>query len=526
MSPDATANRQESVSIRRGVFWSLLSFAGTKALTFVATLVLARLLAPSEFGVLAAVLAFITLLEVISSLGMKSTVIYQAERGITARVQTAFTLNLIFTILLTAIAVALAPLIAQFFDAESETILFRIAALDLLLTGLGNIHDALLLRDMEFQRRIIPQLSGNLVRGISTILLALAGLGASALVIGFIIGTAVWTLTLWIVKPFVPTFTIDRSAIRGVASYGAWASALQILSAVSSRGDVAVIGSVLGARALGLYTIAQRLPELVVGNVTWNLSVVAFPALAQRRDRGHRSLTDTTLNLIRYSALFGLTMGAALAVLAPSLVVVLFSEKWAEAAAVMEPLAIMYGLLAIVFPLGDTFKALARQPIMVAVNAVAFPIGVVAMVLAAPAGIVAVSWTRLGTAVALATVWFVLISRLLDLRLTTVAGMLGPGCSAAAGVALGGVAVRAALPEPAIGPLVLATLASVIGGAIALRLFATREYAELRGLLSHRLLSTSLIPARWRSSPPVAPVEVEQAVEVVTGDAKPRTRSG
>jgi lipopolysaccharide exporter len=514
-----TADRQES-SLRSGVFWSLLSFTGTKALTFLATLILARLLAPSEFGILAAVLAFITVLEVMSSLGMKSTVIYQSEQGITPRVQTAFTLNLIFTIFLTVIAVVLAPVIAQFFGAESETILFRLAAADLLLVGLGNIHDALLLRDMEFRLRIIPQVAGNLTRGVSTILLALAGLGASALVIGFIIGTAVLTLSLWIVKPFRPTLTIERSAIPGIASYGAWASALQMLSAVGSRADVAVIGSVLGARSLGLYTIAQRLPELIVGNVTWNLSIVAFPALAQRRARGDRRLTDTTLNLIRYSALFGLTMGAALAVLAPALVVVLFSDKWADAGPIMEPLAIMYGLLAIVFPLGDTFKALGRQPTMFAVNAGALPISIAAMVLAAPAGTAAVAWARLAAAIALGAVWFVLISRALDLRLKTVAGMLRPGLSGAVGVALAGLAVRIALPEPTLGPLVIATLASGIGGAIALRLFAPREYAEIRGLLTHRLLSTSVVPARWRSGPTVAPVEVEQTVET------PSERSG
>jgi lipopolysaccharide exporter len=520
-----TADREKSSSLRGGVFWSLLSFVGTKALTLLATLVLTRLLAPSEFGVLAAILVLITLLELIGDLGMKATVIYEREKGVTGRVQTAFTLNLIFTILLTIVAVALAPAVAQFFGAESEVTLFRIAALDLLLTGLGNIHDALLLRDMEFRRRIVPQVVGNLVRGVFTIVLALAGLAASALVIGFIVGTAASTLALWIVKPFRPTLAIERGAVRAIATYGGWASVLEVLAALSSRADVAVIGSALGARALGLYTIALRLPELLVGNVTWNLSIVAFPALAHRRDRGDRSLTDTTLNLIRYSALFGLTMGAALAVLAPALVVVLFSETWAEAGAVMEPLAIMYAVICIVFPLGDTFKALGRQRIMAAVNAVTIPLTVGVMVLAAPAGIVAVAWARLAVAVALGVVWLILITRTLDLRLRAVAAMLRPGCSAAAGVAVAGLAVRVAFPEPSLGPLLLEAFASGIGGIMGLRIFAYNHYAEIRELLRQRARPASLVPARWRSSPPVAPVEAERAVEVATAEAKRRRHS-
>jgi lipopolysaccharide exporter len=509
-----TPDQKQPSSLRSGVFWSLLSFAGTKALTFIATLILARLVAPSDFGVLAAVMAFITVLEVISIIGTKATVIYESERGITSRVQTAFTLNLIITVALTGIAIALAPLIADYFGAGSETVLFRVAALHLLLTGLGNIHDALLLRDMEFRRRIIPQLAGNIARGAVTIALAIAGLGASALVIGFVFGTSVLTTTLWLVKPFRPTLKIERAAARGIATYGGWASVLSLLAALTTRVDVAVVGGVLGATTLGLYTIAQRLPELVIGQVTLNLSIVAFPALSQRRDLGDRELTDTTLNLIRYSALFGLPVGAALAVLAEPLVVVLFSETWIDAAAIMAPFAILYGITCVVYPLGDTFKALGRQPIMVAVNAVALPLTVGVMVLTADAGGVAVAWARLGVAIALGAVWFVLISRAIGLRLPRVTSMLGPGLGVAAGAALAGFAVRAVLPEPSIGPLIVGSLACAAGAIVSLRLFAAREYADIGDVLKRRLLSTSLVPARWRTAPPVGPVEVEQAVEI------------
>jgi len=499
----------------------LLSFVGTKALTFAATLVLARLLAPSDFGVLAAVLAFITLLELVSDLGMKATVIYESERGITSRVHTAFTLNLGFTIVLTAIAVALAPLVAAFFDAEGHSALFAVAALDLLLRGMGNIHDALLLREMEFKRRIIPQLTSNIARGGTMIGLAVAGLGPAALVIGFVVGSAVWTLTLWIIRPYRPKLLIDRTAVRGIATYGGWASGLALIAAIGQRADVAVIGNVLGARALGLYTIAQRVPELVVGNLTWNLSIVAFPALSQRRERGGGRLTDTTLNLIRYSSLFALPAGALLALLAPALVVVLFGERWAEAGAIMEALAIMFGVACVVLPLGDTFKALGKQPIMVAVNAASVPALIGAMLLAAPAGVVAVAWARTGIGVAQAVVWFVLISRVLGLPLAEVAARSRPGLVGAAGVALAGGVVRLVLPGADLGSLLGGATAGGLGGLLALRVGARREFNELRGLLHRHVLSSALVPARWRWSPPVGPVEIEQAVEVSSAGGEP-----
>jgi len=519
-----SAASEQPSSLRRGVFWSLLSFVGTKSLTFLATLVLARLLEPSAFGVLAAVLAFITLLELISDLGMKATVIYESERGITSRVQTAFTLNLAFTVVLTALAVGLAPLVASFFRAEGNEALFAVASLDLLLRGLGNVHDALLLRDMEFKRRIVPQLTSNVARGAAMIGLAVAGLGPSALVIGFIIGSGVWTATLWIIRPFRPNLTIDRGAVRGVATYGGWATALELIAAVGQRADVALIGNVLGSRALGLYTIAQRVPELLIGNVAWNLSVVAFPALSQRRDRREGGLEETTLNLVRYACLFALPVGTFLAVLAGPLVIVLFGQRWAEAADIMAALAILFVTACVVLPLGDTFKALGKQPIMVAVNAVAVPAMIAAMLLASPGGVGAVAWARTGVGVVQAVVWLVLISHLLQLRLIRVVAKLRPGVVAAAGVAVGCVGVRIVLPEPAVLPLLAGTVAAGLGGLAALRALAQTEYAELRDLVHRQVLSTAIVPARWRWAPPVGPAEMEQAVELETAPDPPPPR--
>jgi O-antigen/teichoic acid export membrane protein len=171
---------------------------------------------------------------------------------------------------LTAVAVALAPLIARFFGAESHTILFRIAALDLLLTGLGNIHDAMLLRDMQLRLRMVPQLTGNLFRGVDDPD-GRRGFGATALVIGYVLGTGVWAVTLWIVKPFMPTFRIAHHAFRGVVTYGRWATVLALLAVFFQRVDTAVVGGTPGyARAGAVYRRAAH-SELIVGNVAWSL---------------------------------------------------------------------------------------------------------------------------------------------------------------------------------------------------------------------------------------------------------------
>lgn len=478
----------KSQTLRGGIFWSLLTYAAAKSITFLSTLVLARLLGPSEFGVLGAVLAYVALLELFGDLGMNATVVYESEEGISERVQTAFTLNLIVATVLTAVGVLLAPVIADFFNAGSHADLFRLAALDLLITALGNVHDAILLRGLDFRRRIVPQLTANIVRASLTILLVALGLGALGLVVGFLAGTAAWVVVLWVMTKFRPRLTIQGSAVRSMATYGGWASVLQIFAVVGNRADVAVIGRVLGQGALGIYVIGQRLPELVIENVSWNLSVVAFPALSRKRDT-EKGMVPTTLNLVRYGALFGFPAGAFIAVLATPLVVVLFGSKWEAAGGVMSAVAVMYGVNAAIFPLGDVFKALGRQPTMVAYNAALVPVMIAAMVAVSSGGIDAVVWARVSVSLAGGLVLVGLVLHALHIRVSTFLRQIGGATAATVGVLVGTGAVRLLWPGNGIGPLLLGALAGLVLGALSLRLFARHEYSELGDLVRTRLKS-------------------------------------
>ena len=108
-------------SLRKGIAWSTITFVIAKAVTFASMLVLARLLAPSEFGAVAAVTVFLAFVELASDLGMKATVQYEQEHGFTDRIQTAFTLNIALVVVLTGVGILLAPLVADFFNISHQT---------------------------------------------------------------------------------------------------------------------------------------------------------------------------------------------------------------------------------------------------------------------------------------------------------------------------------------------------------------------------------------------------------------------
>jgi lipopolysaccharide exporter len=467
-------------STRRGLFWSAASLLGNRAVNFLSLLALAWLLTPGEFGVAAAVFVFLSFIELGSDLGMKATVVYEQEEGVTARVQSAFTLNLLIAIALCGLAVLAAPLVAGFFRMEDHVGLFRLGALSLLLTGLGNIHDSLLLRGMDFKRRTLPQLSRAVVRAAVSIVLAATGSGAEALVIGLLAGSAAWTVVQWVVSPFRPTFELDLGVVRSMAGYGSAAALLEVLAVTNNRADAAVIGRVLSERALGLYTIAFRVPELVIETVAWNTSQVAFPALSRKRVSDRADLARATLRIVRFQALYALPVAAGLALVATPLLSVMLPSEWESAGGVMAAIAVMTGISAVVFPLGDVFKALGRQRVLVALNLVQLPLLVGSIVAAAPAGIVAVAWARAGAKAVFAVALIAFVLKAIGSDVRSLGRATAPALIGALGVLIAAGAVRLAWDDgPDLALLLATTAAGAAGGLIAVRLFAFDALREL-----------------------------------------------
>ena len=473
-------------NLRRGVGWSTGAFLGARIVTFASTAVLARLLAPEEFGVVAAILVFIALIELTSDLGMKASVVYEQEEGFSRRLDVAFTLNLILAVALTVGGVLLAPVIAGFFHLGEHVDLFRVASLNPLFAALGNVHDAVMLRGLQFRRRALPEVGRAVVRAATQISLAAAGLGASALVIGLLAGTLAWALMLWSMTRYRPRPRMDRTAARELLRYGVPASALEFLAIISTRADVVIIGRLLGERVLGLYSLAFRVPELLIESVAWNVSRVAFPALARERVRDERGLSAMTAEILRWQALYALPVAAGLAVLSPALIVVLFGSAWREAAGVLSGIAFAAAIGSLALPIGDLLKATARQRALVLLNIVTLPVFVTAIVLVAEAGIVAVAWSRVGMRLLFGSAVVTIAARGVGIRPGQLARSLGPGLVTAFGLAAGAGAVRLAWPEETFVPLIAGGLAGAVGGAAALRLLAPKAFGDVQAIIRRR----------------------------------------
>jgi lipopolysaccharide exporter len=478
----ATAKSTLGTSAAKGLLWSALSMGANKFVAFASTVVLARLLAPDDFGVFAAALTLMLYLEVALDLGISAAVVYEQEEGLTSRLDTAFTTNVLFASVLTLVGIGIAPALARLLGVPDATLIFRVMSFYLLIRGLGQVNTAVLRRDLNFRRLAIVEISGAAARACISVVLAAMGYGVWSIVWGFLAGELASTVAAWFVVRFRPRLHIDIKAARSMLRFGLGVVALNIINELALNSDYLVVANRLGATALGFYTLAYRLPELLVNNAFWVFSRVAFPVYAKGRAAGRDAMRDTMLRALRLASLFGFAVGTGLAIVSRDAILVLFSDKWHEAITPMAVISMSVALGSIGFASGDIFPAMGRPGMLVKINAPLTAIRIVGFVIAAQHGIVAVALVHLITNFFYAFVRLAVADRFLGSRFRDSLRALVPGFCVAAGITLFALPVRLAL-QPGALSLVLVIVAGMVGGALGLFLAGPSVTRELRELV-------------------------------------------
>lgn len=422
----------------RGATWAYGSYVGGRLLILVSTAVLARLLGPEEFGLVALALVFTALLETLKDLGVTQALIVDRGDG-EARASTAFAFGLGSGILLWGITAALAPLAASFFGEPELVVLLPVLGANFPLRALGATHYALAQKRLDFRSRAIAEGADVVVRGATGLLLAVAGAGAYSLVVGYLAGTVALAATCWALVDFRPSrAAMRRVHVASLVGFGGTLTVVDVVAAVNNQIDYLFTGRVLGTPALGLYTLAFRLPELLIRNLSVVTGQVLFPAFASMpRER----LGEAFVLSLRVTAAVAAPTAVALAVLAEPFVLALFGDQWTAAVDAMRVIAAFALVTALSVPAGTAYKATGRAGVLLVLSVPRGVALIVALVLFADRGIVAVALCQLATSAVSAVAGMGLAARLLHVPVRRIAGALwAPAvAAAAAGAALTGV---------------------------------------------------------------------------------------
>jgi O-antigen/teichoic acid export membrane protein len=472
----------------RGMYWAYGSFVGLRLMTVLVTAVLARLLMPKDFGLVAIASTVMAFLEVAQGVGIGQAIVVAPENEIAEQADTAFTLSVAVGAALTLVTAALGPAAAAFFHQPQLILIMPVLGSAFLILNLSSTQYALAMRRIDFRSRTIAEFASGLGRGACGIGLALAGAGVWSLVLGYVAGNIAMTAMLWWLVPWRPHRLRTRRHVRAVLRFGGYSTGVGLMAAFLGQFDNLVVGRVLGETQLGYYSIATSIPGLVIINIAVVAGKVLFPAFAQLNTE---VLRRGILTSFAYIAAVVFPLTAFLIVLAEPLVIAVFGQHWHGAVAATRVLCIWAAMSPINMVCGNAFMSRGniRLIFLLAIpQAIALVAGSLAV---APYGIVAVSWVQAAIAIVAQTVTIFIAERVFGLTLRSVLSAFVPPLLASAMMAgvllLVGSLVTAEWPEIIAG--------AVSGGAIYLAVLHVLAPELLPGFVRTLLSGRRAVPA-------------------------------
>ncbi len=420
----------------QGVLWNLMSFGGSKVLTFVTTIILTRLLVPESFGQVALALVTITGLEAIGSLGIGAALIYQRD-NIERAANVAFSISIAMGLVLWATTTLAAPFIGSYFGDPGVAALLRVLAFVFIIQSLGSIHNSLLSKELSFKRKLLPDLSRTLVKGGASITLALLGWGPWSLIWGQLLGEIATTVALWIVQPFRPRFVWDIQLGRVMLLYGLQIIAVETMAVLYTNVDYVIVGKVMGTADLAIYRQAFMVADLLIISLCWITARVLFPSYSKlSHDLG--ALRKGFLVTLRYIALVTIPLGFGLWAVAPLFVRTIFTEQWYGMIPLLQWLALRAAMDTLSFNAGSVFKAIGRPVIISKLIVVRLLILVPILLVAVRFGVIGVAVGQLCMAIIAGLLDFGMVKRVINVSFRDIFKSIQAALVAALGM---GVAV-------------------------------------------------------------------------------------
>jgi len=294
----------------KGTAWNYVTFALSKGVTFIATLILARLLTPNEFGLMALGLIVIGFLDTFRGMGVENVIIYKQE-NIEHNSNVAFTLGLIINSTISITTFLIAPFVATFFEDPRMTDILRALSVVFVIWGIGNIHAARLKKEMRFRQTLLPELGKSTAKAIVSIGMALLGYGVWSLVWGQIAANVVASSLYWLSYRWRPHLDLDLDTSRELLGYSSQIVLIAFMGMISSNIDYMIVGKRLGSENLGYYTMAFRVPELLILSTCYIVSNALFPAYSKVQN-DQKTLQKGFLLSLSYVALFTVPVGVGI----------------------------------------------------------------------------------------------------------------------------------------------------------------------------------------------------------------------
>lgn len=409
--------------VTHAVSWLAVAQVAQRATTLVVTAILARKLLPADFGLIALTLLSVNFISYFQDMGLSSALVQRAELE-KEHLDTAFLVNVVGGLMLGLIGLALSPVLSTFFREPRLTRLLMVMMITLPINGLGWASYALLQRRLAFKQIAIIEWLNVSVSGVAAIGLALSGAGVWALVAQNIVASLIIAAGRLASAKWFPGLFFSAKRFRELFSFSSGALGYFLVSHGMRNIDKMIIGGVLGATALGFYSIAYNLILMPGMTICGLVGRVMFPALSSVQT-DLRRFRRAYLRLARTVAFATFPMIVGLGATAKIFIPTIYGERWLPSVPILQILIVIGFFEAIAiwgaaaWALGNTRMSVICAVISLVMMSVAFGVGV-------HWGLTGVAWAYVLASPIIFLVPHIWTNRLMDLRLSALLEAIGP----------------------------------------------------------------------------------------------------
>ena len=306
--------------------WRFAERCGAQLVSFLVSVVLARILAPEDYGTIALVTVFTAILQVFVDSGL-GTALIQKKDADDLDFSSVFYFNFAMCLLLYAGMFIAAPYIAIFYEDMTLTPVIRVLSLTIVISGVKGIQQAYVSRNMLFKRFFFSTIGGTVFSAFLGIGLAYAGYGVWALVAQQLSNTIIDTLILWITVKWRPQKEFSWKRLRTLFSYGWKLLASSLLDTVYNNLRNLIIGKMYSSADLAYYNQGDKFPKIIVTNINTSIDSVLLPTMSNEQDDRKR-IKSMTRRAIKTSTYVMAPLMMGLAFCAESIVKIVLTDKW------------------------------------------------------------------------------------------------------------------------------------------------------------------------------------------------------
>ncbi len=306
--------------------WRFLERCGAQGVTFIVSIVLARFLNPDVYGTVALVTVFTTIMQVFVDSGMGNALIQKKDAD-DLDFSSVFYFNIAICSILYIIMFFTAPIIAGFYDMPDLTPVIRVLSLVIIISGIKNVQQAYVSRNLIFKRFFFSTLGGTLGAAVVGIVMACLGFGVWALVAQMVFNVLVDTLILWLTVKWRPKLMFSFQRLKSLFSFGWKLLASALLDTVYNELRQLIIGKMYSSDDLAFFNQGEKFPKVIVTNINTSIDSVLLPTMSTEQDNRER-VRAMTRRAIRTSTYLMMPMMVGLAVCAEPLVSLILTDKW------------------------------------------------------------------------------------------------------------------------------------------------------------------------------------------------------